>query len=290
MKSSARTSLIALFLILFLLPSCYQKPSLEEIVDLDFTELKDSILYATIKIQVLNPNRVGVSIKSQEASVYIKEVKVGRTFTDQSFKLSGKQTSQIAVESAINLEQLSKIFETILKEKSTKVSVDGIYVVDAGLHNMKIRSNTVSELNVQQELSRVMEKKLGDNGFTIKKVGLNRVGGDSTNLDFEIAFRNTFPFEYIIEDLDIDVYLGKSSTMIGSWALSEPVSLSPDAQEYIKGQVSIVNRNLFSSIGGLLGKQTIKIKGDVSIQLAGHEFFLPIVQEIPISAALPFGN
>lgn len=289
-SAGIRSGLYAMALAI-LLSGCYKDPGLQEISDVRFESVKDSILFARIAVVVHNPNGMGVSIRSQEADVYIEGMNVGKTKSGQAFKLKGKDTTSIVLDSEINLNTFAKIFPGILKQESALVSVDGRYSVDAGISAIKIRSKTESRVNVRQELDRLLSRSLSEQGIRVKKITPRKMGIDSTSMAIELAVANQFPFEYELTELDFDLFFGNSKQPFGKWKLSEPVAVAAKSSELLKGQVDVRNTSVFSSgLGGIFGKKTVRATGEASLSIAGKAFRIPLDQEIPLSSALPFGN
>jgi len=265
------------------LAGCYQEPTLTKIEGIEFVELQDSTMAAKVSLSVFNPNWLGATIKSQNADLLMKDIQIGKAYSMQGFKLSGRDTTSIVLDAEINLNALSSIFDLLLEQDTATLTVNGRYKLKAGLSSIVMDNTVVSLVETRKELTRMLKQQMG--GQNIRVVGImpHSAGMGSMSMKVRLRVENNYSFDYQISQIALSIYADpKQEKLLGKWQSSEPTYLDAKSQQHLEGLVEVDNLSLFTGFTSLFKNRKAYARGSASVKIAGQVFMIPIVQDFDI--------
>ena len=266
------------------LSGCFKEPVLTRINSINFIELQDSILTAKVGMSIFNPNRLGVTIKSQKADLLMKGIDIGRAHSKQGFKLDGKDTTFIVLDAEINLTALSSIFNVLLEQDTAALTVRGSYEIKAGLSSLMINKTVVSLMEMKKELTSMLKQQMGEQNIRVAEITPKSAGISRMSIKVKVRLENDFSFDYKIKRIALSIYADpERENLLGEWESTEPTYLTAKSQQHLEGFAEVNNFSLFSGLTSLFKNRMAYTEGSASIEIAGETFIIPIVQEIDIS-------
>ena len=282
-------------IVLFLLVSCKKKnPEFLGIDSVAINGLKGDTLLVDLNYSIYNPNKVGTKLKQSGMKVYYKDSLVGNGYLYKETKLPASDTISLPVRCEIELATLSHFYPELLSKESSVFNLKGNGQVDFFMNSFTIAINDTILLNTKNIIQQEINKRLkGGGNFTLKEVAIRKLPSfNETTMNLKVAVKNTLPFEYTLEEMNLGFYSFNERDKLGSWNLHEPIVQEANNQTNISVEAKMRNLNLLKQgVLTLLSnkKQELKIKGTALIAINGYQFTIPIEDVVPMDLSLLSG-
>ena len=277
---SIASTLLLLALILGIF-TCIKYPQFQEVVSMEVLDINKESMTTQIKAAIFNPNIIGGTLISSESEIYINDIHLGKGITDATTKLKGKDTTHMQIKVDMKIEMLSRLLRELgQKKRLAKVKVVGDYQVRTGIKDITLSVESVDEIDVWAQLEEAINKEISEDGFRIVNIRPKNVSFGKTEVDIEMEIRNSFPFAFELQHVDLKLYADKQ--FFGTYTLEEESKqLAPNARKRIQGSISVRNTSIFSSIGSLIfGDLVLRGEGIAEVEIMGYIFKIPIKQQI----------
>jgi LEA14-like dessication related protein len=272
----------------FALSSCIQKPVFINIASVRVSSLKDSVLQTIINFRIYNPNGISSTITASKIKTRYKNKVVGYSELDRPMNLPAKDTIIIPMVSHINLWSLAGVFPELLATDSVAFRIEGDNEVRAFGIKWNVAVNENIKLNVKQAVIEQVNKTFqNDSNFKIKKIRLSMASGlRKTLLRMVAEVKNSFPFDYSLQRLNLDVYRKGGTTAIANWKLTDTIVQKANTIAEIPIAIAIDNFNMLSQakLSDFLhpGIEVV-LKGEAIISIQGRIFNIPVEETKSIS-------
>ena len=272
--------------------SSYKDPTIESLDSIEFLALEDNLVSVKISVTINNPNSMGITLNGVNTIIYIDKVYVGTSVSTQKIKIKKDGLTSVSFDSNIDLDSFSRVFPKVIKKEGlSDVTVDGVFKVKVGLINVNIKSKSTSKMDLDREVQNMIQGILNKRSTKVTKVSPKKVSINVSTLQLDLSMENTFPFDYKIDSIDLDLSFKGEGKNFGNWKLKEPKIIKAKSKDSIKGTVKVENFSALSQLGGIIFNQKRKLflKGATTISIAGRFFKIPLEQEFPFDASL-LGN
>lgn len=290
LKIIIRKSLLILG-VLFFLGHCslIESPQINSLNEVDFLGLENGILQLLINVDINNPNGISANVNRIDSKIYIDDNYVGTGTSRELLKIKANGVTKMNFYSNLNLDSFSKLFPQIIrKNKPSTLKVDGTYYVNAGVANVKVKTEVQTQIELGQEIKKLIQKAVQSDGIHLTRLKPKQVSINKSTAILEVRLKNNFPFDYQLKQIKLKLFFEGEETEFGDWVLKQPIKMEAETEELIEGEIKIRNFSTLSQLGAVFfnRKKILRIKGIATLTIAGRLFDIPIEQELPIEKLL----
>lgn len=274
--------IIALFLTgVLLASSCAKKPHFIGAENISIEGIQGNDIVIRLDYLVFNLNKAKARLKNSDLAIYYRDSLIGKGTLEHPVALTPMDTLVLPIRCKLDLEQLSNHAATLLKDESVTFRLVGKNGINFALGDfeMKIKEDIEVDANALLE-SEIQKHMANGRHIRLRKVILKpRLDFRSTRFEALVSVENNLPFDYKIKHFDMDFYWEKDDLHLADWQLSDPVSVKSDRRISLNVDIKTDNVGLLKRLrpDRLLRKETdILMKGEVTLEIAGHTFLIPV--------------
>jgi len=278
----------AMLLYSLLMVSCAKKPVFINVESVKIGSLKDSILQMYINFKVYNPNSIGSTLTASNVKTYYKGKLVGSSTIEKEIKLPANDTIIIPIVSQLNIMSLADVFPELLATDTAVFRIEGSNRVRALGMNITVPVKQDIKLNVKHAVSEQLSRTFqNDSNFRIKQLRLSRVPGLSkSGFNMVVQVKNSFPFDYQLQQLDLNIYRKGSTNAVANWKMTDTIDQKAGGVANIPIKIEVDNLNLLGEarLSDLFNpKIDIVVKGQAVIAIQGRTFSIPVEENRTVS-------
>lgn len=271
-----------------LMSSCAKKPVFISVESVKIGSLKDSILQTYIDFKVYNPNSIGSTLTSSDVKTYYKGKLVGSSNIEKEIRLPANDTIIIPIVSQLNIMSLADVFPELLATDTTAFRIEGSNRVRALGMSVTVPVKQDIKLNVKHAVSEQLSRTFqNESNFRIKQIRLSRMPGLSkSGFNMVLQVKNSFPFDYQLQSLDLDIYRKGGTNVIANWKMTDTIDQKAGGVANIPIKVEVDNLTLLGEarLSDLFNpKIDIVVKGHAVIAIQGRAFAIPVEENRTVS-------
>lgn len=278
----------AMLLYSLLMASCAKKPVFINVESVKIGSLKDSILQTYINFKVYNPNSIGSTLTASDVKTYYKGKLVGSSSIEKEVKLPANDTIIIPIVSQLNIWSLADVFPELLATDTAVFRIEGSNRVRALGMNITVPVKQDIKLNVKHAVSDQLSRTFqNDSNFRIKQIRLSRMPGLSkSGFNMVVQVKNSFPFDYQLQSLDLDIYRKGGTNAVANWKMTDTIDQKAGGVANIPIKIEVDNLNLLGEarLSDLFNpKIEVVVKGQAVIAIQGRTFTIPVEENRTVS-------
>lgn len=288
-KSVMHKKIFPIFLLLSItLGSCFKMPEYKGVRDVSIDSVKKQNIYITESLLIFNPNNFNITTTNIDYVIAYNNVQFASGTVVKGFNLVKKKTTSIPTKIVINSDSLMSAI------KNSDISTD-TFVFDV---NYKIllnkKKNAISfkdkiYLSKQLLLDNLINNLDIENIFEIKSIKIKSFTPFATTLTIVTTFKNKYPIEFDLTDLDLSV-LNNSDTSeeLSKINIDSSVTIKAFSEKDVAVDVNLNNINTGKTVIQGFGSLNLLIKGKSKLKINKQEFEIPI--ELPYQLSLLNSN
>jgi LEA14-like dessication related protein len=261
-----------------LFTACMKEPTLVDIRDMDFLAVRDTTLAVQMTALIHNPNALGATLNTANADIKLFGRTIGHGTLAQPAELAAKETSAVKLNADVFLPAMEKLYLKMLKSDSLTLDIQGRFNVRALGVNFNLKRNSKYGFSTKKFVrERFAEHFKAGKTYRIRRVTPKTLPGTQASaLTVELELANRFAFDYTLERMDLDVFVGEQR--VGTWKSEQPQILKSQSVQSVEFDLTLEHAQLLFSLGGILTGKMPKVHahGTVALSLAGTKFELPL--------------
>lgn len=276
-----------LLLVMGVLYSCGKAPEFIGIKNAKIIGLQDSLLLFDLDYVAFNPNKINTKLKSSEVDIYYKNRWVGSGSISQAMSLSANDTIVAPVHCRVSLHQLHAFYPELIATDSAVFEMRGLNKIGFALLNLNNKVNQQISLNTKTYFDEEVRKNLNANkSFSIQKLSMTSLPGlNESAFDMEILIKNTFPFDYILEEMNLKFSPEGNTESLAEWQLQEPLNQKAQSTTALPVKVKVNPMNVFknSKLSWFMTQSAkFKVAGMMKISISGKVFEIPVSDVVSV--------
>ena len=280
--------LISILALLVFFIFSFKYPSIQTLDKVNLILIKGNIVEAELIATIKNENFMGATLSNMKSNISIDGNFIGEGKSDTPTTIN-RGLTKVNIKTKIDLASFSKLFSAANEEKKDiTIQIDGRYTIKTFFKEVLIAAITEQKMDLHTEIENLINNSFGENGIKIKSINPKNVSIEGSEVEVNVEIINAFPFEYTIESIALDLFMGDSKKKMGTWKMEELKTIKANFKEEMTGNVQVNNLSILGQLGGMFSNKKKKIiaKGFATINISGSTFKFPVKQEVPITKIL----
>jgi len=265
---------------LFILCGCYKTPSIVGIKHASVTGFSDSLVSASISVEIKNDNFYNLCIRDFSYRFGVLNDTIGQGRVDEQIVLNKNAVTAVQFYPAINLRKVSQLPDSIFSKDSIPVTfyLSGRFTF---LRISKTREFTVyvkwkkilDSLIIKPDLKELLQ---------IRKVELKSLTPEKSEISVDFDFKNFLPVSITLDSLAVNVLSDlRSRKVVGSWKSVKTEVIHAGQTETIPVVVSIRNVSMMISAFQkvLTGDFAYYLDGRAYLSIEGRKCSVHLLQK-----------
>lgn len=272
--------LIIIFVIFILSISCNNQNEFDvNIDDFSLIELKDSNLVFEANIEIYNPKIFKINIVGYNSDISYQNIVFANSNSGSKICLKPKRKNKSKFKLELNLSKFKPVFADFVNNDSIKININSDFFIRGIFKKHKINKKTNVYINLKDELLKQFNTISNKTSpFVIKDIKPQKLKLKNTTFKVDALITNTFPIEFNISNVNLDIFINKNMDIIGNIKSNTLYTINAYSKSKISFFADIDNINTISSMKDVLfgDEKHYILKGKVEIEIAGSKFLIPV--------------
>ncbi len=239
--------------------------------------------YCRGTVNILNPGAIQISSKNIVFDLFYKGKIVTTGEAQEDFVLKPDKEVTVPVKFAILVDSLLVDANEILSKDTVEFNslVKGNFTV----LNFKLEHEQKVKIPLSSIINGLASQKAKE-GFKIKNPTVKKIGIETTTINLDVALKNDFPIDLLIEKIDFSVYTKKDEkNKVSSWVVDKKFNIPSLKDTVITTDLIIDNSQAVSNILERLASRKLDfyVVGSVIINYKNNPIKIPVRQHLEVN-------
>ena len=269
---------------LFLLSACFKTPSIVGIKQVKITGFTDSVVKATVAVDIKNENFFTLKVCDFRYAFGILKDTLGGGFIKEEMVLKKNAITKVEFHPEINFRKLTNLPDSIFYKDSIPLT----FYLSGKFTFLKIRkTRTFTSYVKWQELMDALLSKSGLPGvIKIRSFGLKSLSLEKSQLNVDFDFDNFLPFKMTLDSFSVNVLSDlKSRKVVGNWSSVEAKEIPSRQVQTVSALITIQNISMLQSafMKDFSGDFAYYLDGKAFLNVEGRKCMIPLRQRIAMN-------
>lgn len=271
---------------LFLLCGCFKTPSVVGIKHAVITGFSDSLVQASVSVDIKNDNIFSLSVRDFSYRFCILHESIGGGSIKEVMVLRRKAVTTVHFYPEVNFRKVAAIPDSLFMKDSIPVT----FYLSGKFTFLRISKNRKFTVYVKWKglIDSLIDRSVLSEILKIKSVALKSLSLEKSELNVTFDFNNFLPFKITLDSFAVNVLNDiKSREVVGSWKSVEMKDIHSGQTETVPAVISIQNINMLQSAFQKVftGDFAYYFDGKAYITIEGRKCVLPVKQKADITGS-----